>query len=190
MKLKGTNTEKNLLRAFAGESQANTKYSIFEEIAKNEGYEQISAIFKEISNNEKEHAKIFFEFLSGGNLIIEAGYPSGKIGSTIENLKASFEGEHDEFTTIYPSFAEIARQEGFNDIATKFEQISKIEAEHEKIFKKLHQNMAESQIFKKNTEQVWQCRSCGNEHINTKAPTICPVCNSAQAYQQIKQNNY
>ncbi len=190
MKIKGTTTEKNLLRAFAGESQAGTRYSIFEEIAKKEGYEQISAIFKEISDNEKEHAKIFFNFLEGGNLTIEAGYPAGKIGSTIENLKLSFEGEHEEFALIYPNFAEIARQEGFNDIATKFEQIAKIESEHEKRFKKLHLNMVESQVFKKDTEQIWQCRACGHEHNGTNSPSICPVCSSSQAYQQIKPSNY
>lgn len=189
MKLKGSNTEKNLLRAFAGESQASTRYSLFEEIAKNEGYEQISATFKEIADNEKEHAKIFFGFLEGGNLVIEAGYPAGKIGSTIENLKLSLEGEHEEFSSTYPSFAEIARQEGFSDVATKFEQIAKIEANHEIMFKNLHQNIANSSIFKRTTMQTWQCRACGHEHNGASAPAICPVCSSPQAYQQIKPIN-
>ncbi len=189
MKLKGSKTEINLLRAFAGESQASTRYSLFEEVAKNEGYEQISAIFKEIADNEKEHAKIFFGFLDGGNLVIEAGYPAGKIGSTIENLKLSFEGEHEEFSSTYPNFAEIARQEGYNDVATKFEQIAKIEAYHEKMFKNLHQNIADSAVFKRSAEQTWQCRACGHEHSGTGAPSICPVCSSPQAYQQIKPIN-
>lgn len=190
MILKGSNTEKNLLRAFAGESQASTKYRIFEEIAKNEGYEQIAAIFKETADNEKEHAKIFFGLLDGGNLEIEAGYPAGKIGSTIENLKASAEGEHDEFTEIYPKFADIAREEGFTDIATKFDQISKIEKEHEKRFNILHDNLINSQVFKKNTSQIWQCRSCGHEQDSTTAPKVCPVCEHMQSYQQIKAENF
>lgn len=190
MNLKGTETEKNLLRAFAGESQASTKYTLFEETAKTEGYEQIAALFKETADNEKEHAKIFFNFLGGGNLEITAGYPAGKLGSTIENLKSAADGEHEEFNSIYPSFADIARKEGFNDIAAKFDQIAKIEFEHEKRFKALHQNMVDTQVFKRNTEQTWQCRACGHEHIGTNSPTICPVCSSAQAYQQIKPHNY
>ncbi len=190
MNIKGTETEKNLLRSFAGEAQACVKYSLFEEVATSEGYEQIAEIFRETSNNEKEHAKIFFDFLGGGNLEITANYPAGKIGSTIENLESAAKGEHEEHTLIYPNFAEIARREGFNDIAIKFEQISKIEADHEKRFKLLHQNMSKTTVFKKDSTQIWQCRACGHEHLGSHSPTICPVCSSLQAYQQIKPKNY
>lgn len=188
--IKGTETEKNLLRAFAGESQARNRYTIFADIAKKEGYEQIADFFYETAENEYQHAKIFFEFLEGGNVDIDAGYPAGKIGITPENLNAAAAGEHEEFVKIYPDFAEVARKEGFDKVANAFEKIAKIEKEHEERFRKLLKNINNDLVFKNGNEVIWICRKCGHIHVGLEAPKVCPVCHHQQAYFERKQANY
>ena len=175
--LKGTKTEKNLLEAFAGESQARNKYTYFASVAKKEGYEQIAAIFLETAENEKEHAKLHFKGLNG-------------IGDTIQNLKAAAGGEHYEWTDMYKRMAEEAHEEGFEDIAIMFEGIAKVEKEHEKRYKTLLKNIEESTVFKKVTEEVWKCRNCGYIHKGTEAPEECPVCAHPKAYFELLSKNY
>jgi len=188
--LKGTRTEQNLLKAFAGESQARNRYEFFASVAKKEGYEQIAAIFQETANQEKEHAKRFFKFLEGGMVEITAGYPAGVIGTTKENLKAAAEGENEEWTALYPQFAEIAKEEGFNDVATAFKMIAKVEAEHERSYLKLLQNISEDKVFMKNGKVWWKCINCGYVYESEKALENCPACLHPKAFMQLKEENY
>jgi len=188
--LQGTKTEQNLLKSFAGESQARMRYDYFASQAKKEGLEQISAIFTETALNEKEHAKRFFKFLEGRNVEITATYPAGKIGTTLENLKASAEGENEEWTELYPEFARIAEEEGFKDIAIAFTMIAKVEKAHENRFTKLYNNLEEGHVFERDNKIVWKCRNCGFLHEAEKAPKKCPACLHPQSYFEIKENNY
>ena len=175
--LKGTKTEQNLMTAFAGESQARNKYTYFASRAKKDGFEQIAAIFEETANNEKEHAKMWFKELNG-------------IGSTAENLLAAAEGENYEWTDMYKGFAETAREEGFERIAYLFEEVAKIEREHEDRYRKLLTNVDNGLVFTKDGDRIWQCRNCGHIVIGKEAPEVCPVCNHPQAYFEIKKENY
>lgn len=188
--LKGTKTEKNLLKAFAGESQARNRYDYFASKAKAEGYEQISAIFQKTALQEKEHAKRFFKFLEGGMVEITASYPAGIIGSTIENLKAAAAGENEEWTKLYPEFAEIAKEEGFPEVATAFRMITKVEAEHEKRYLALLKNLEEGQVFEKKQKVRWECRNCGYVHEGDKALENCPACLHPKSFFEVKEENY
>lgn len=177
MELKGTKTEANLQAAFAGESQARNKYTYFASKAKKEGYEQIARLFLETADNEKEHAKLWFKYLDG-------------IGTTEENLAAAANGENFEWTSMYKQFAEEARAEGFDEIADKFEGVAKIEAEHEKRYLALLDNVKEGKVFKKGSITIWKCANCGHIHIGDTAPLVCPVCNHPQSYFEVKAENY
>jgi rubrerythrin len=188
--LKGTKTEQNLLKAFAGESQARNRYTYFASVAKKEGYEQISAIFQETADNEKEHAKRFFKFLEGGNVEITAMYPAGVIGTTLENLKASAAGENEEHTVLYPGFAKVAEEEGLPEIAAAFRMIALVEAEHELRYNKLGANISNGLVFKKKTKTRWKCRNCGYVHEGEEALTKCPACLHDRHYFEIKESNY
>ncbi len=188
--IKGTQTEKNLLKAFAGESQAKNRYTFFAKQAKKDGYEQISALFLETAMNEEEHAKIFFKFLEGGDVEITAAYPAGVIGTTEENLKAAAMGENEEWTKLYPKFAEVAGQEGFKRIAAAFKLISKIEADHEARFLKLLKNLEEGKAFLRDEKIQWFCRKCGHVHFGEKALEKCPVCGHPQGYFEEKAENF
>jgi rubrerythrin len=188
--IKGSQTEKNLLAAFAGESQARNRYSYFASAAKKAGFEQISAIFLETAENEKEHAKRFFKFLEGGDVEITAAYPAGVIGDTAQNLEAAANGEKMEWTTIYKDFAATAEKEGFPEVATAFKFISKVELEHEKRYRALLDNVRSGQIFKKGQAVRWVCRNCGYVHEGPEAPAVCAACQHPQAYFEIKSENY
>ncbi len=188
--IKGTKTEQNLLKAFAGESQARMRYDYFAKQAKKEGLEQISAIFAETALNEKEHAKRFFKFLEGGMTEITASYPAGKIGTTLENLKAAAEGENEEWTELYPEFARIAEEEGFKDVAVCFKMIAKVEKAHEETYLKLYENLDSGKVFEREGKVIWKCLNCGYLHESTKAPQKCPACLHPQAYFQIKETNF
>jgi len=188
--LKGSETEKNLLKAFAGESQARNRYTYFASVAKKEGYEQISAIFLETSENEKEHAKVFFKYLEGGKIEITAEYPAGKIGTTSENLLAAAEGEKEEWGILYPDFEEIARTEGFNEIAASFKLIAEVEEQHEKRYRKLLENVKSGKAFKKDKIVKWKCRNCGYVHEGKDAPATCPACKHPQTYYEVMEENY
>ncbi len=188
--VKGTETEKNLLKAFAGESQARTRYTFFASVAKKEGYEQISQIFMETAENEKEHAKRFFSYLEGGMVEIQAAYPAGVIGNTLQNLYAAAEGENEEHTKLYPMFADVAEKEGFNEIATLFRTIAKVEVEHEKRYRKLAQNIEKGEVFKRSTPVRWKCLNCGYVHEGIEPPEKCPSCAHPRAYFAIKEENY
>lgn len=188
--LKGTRTEQNLLKAFAGESQARNRYEFFAKVAKKEGYEQISAIFNKTALQEKEHAKRFFKFLEGGDVEITAMYPAGKIGTTAENLKAAAMGEHEEWTELYPVFADIAKEEGFNEVSAAFKLIAKVEAEHEKRYLKLLKNVEEGKVFVKDEKVRWACDNCGYVHEGEKAPEMCPACQHPKAYFELYEENY
>ena len=188
--LKGTLTEQNLLKAFAGESQARNRYEFFASAARKEGYEQIAALFQETASQEKEHAKRFFKFLEGGAVEITAAYPAGKIGTTAENLKAAAAGENEEWTLLYPQFAETARAEGFAEIAGAFKLIARVEAEHEKRYLKLLKNIEEKTVFAKASKTRWVCRNCGHVHEGEKAPDKCPCCQHPQSYFEEKAENY
>ncbi len=190
MSIKGSQTEKNLLKAFAGESQARNRYEFFSKVAKKEGYEQISAMFMMTSLQEKSHAKRFFNFLEGGPLEITATYPAGIIGTTAQNLLASANGENEEWTAIYPEFSEIASKEGFKDVAMAFKLISKIEAEHEARFRKLLANVENQKVFQSDEKVKWMCRECGYIHEGTKALENCPVCAHPKAYFELLAENY
>jgi len=190
MKLKGSQTEKNLLKAFAGESQARNRYTYFASAARKEGFEQIAAIFEETADNEKEHAKIFFKHLEGGDITIEAAYPAGKIQTTAENLLAAAEGEKAEWGTIYPDFEKVARKEGFDDVADSFKQIGEVEEQHEKRYRKLLDNMKNSAVFKKVVVVKWKCRNCGYVHEGNEAPTTCPACKHPQSFYELFMENY
>jgi len=182
MELIGSQTEKNLLKAFAGESQARTRYTYFASVAKKEGYEQISAIFLETADNEKEHAKLFFKFLQGGMVEITASYPAGIIGTTAQNLKAAAEGEHEEWGQLYPEVSKVAKEEGFYEIAGVFSLVAKVEVEHEKRYRQLLSDVETGHVFRKDSPARWKCRNCGHIHEGTEAPSKCPVCQHAQAY--------
>lgn len=188
--LKGTKTEQNLLKAFAGESQARMRYNYFAKQAKKEGLEQIAAIFEETAENEKEHAKRFFKFLEGGMVEITATYPAGIIGTTGKNLKASADGENEEWTELYPEFAKIAEEEGFKEIAVAFKMIAKVEAAHEKRYRTLFDNLEAGKVFARNGKVIWKCRNCGFIHEAEKAPKTCPACLHPQSYFEIKESNY
>ncbi len=187
--LKGTKTEQNLLKSFAGESQATNRYEFFSKVAKKEGYEQISRIFQETANQEKQHAKRFFKFLEGGMVEITAAYPAGVIGTTEENLKAAAEGENEEWTDLYPKFAEIAAEEGFPKIATAYRMIARVEAEHERIYLKLLQNISEDKVFIKDGKVWWKCIKCGYVYESKKALEVCPACLHPKAYMQLREEN-
>ncbi|MEN8225458.1 MAG: rubrerythrin [Bacteroidota bacterium] len=187
--IKGTQTEKNLLKAFAGESQAKNRYTFFAKQAKKDGYEQISALFLETAMNEEEHAKIFFKFLEGGDVEITAAYPAGVIASTEENLKAAAMGENEEWTKLYPEFAEVAAREGFKRVAAAFKLIAKIEADHEARFLKLLENLEEGKAFLRDEKITWICRKCGHVHFGEKALEKCPVCAHPQGYFEEKAEN-
>ena len=190
MDFKGSETEKNLLKAFAGESQARTRYTFFATVAKNEGYEQISAIFNETADNEKEHAKLFFKFLKGGDVEINATYLAGMIGSTAENLKAAAEGEKLEWGTLYPNFAGTAEKEGFKDVALTFRMVATVENKHERRYLKLLANVEQNKVFKKDKVIKWKCRNCGHVYEGSEAPIKCPVCSHAQSYFEVWCENY
>lgn len=188
--VKGTQTEKNLLTAFAGESQARNRYTYFASAAKKEGFEQISGIFIETAENEKEHAKRFFKFLEGGDVEIKASYPAGVIGNTATNLEEAADGEKLEWTTIYKDFEAVARKEGFEEIATIFKEIAEVEEEHEKRYRKLLKNVKEGKVFKKDTVVKWKCRNCGYVHEGKEAPKVCPACAHPQSYYELLAENY
>lgn len=188
--IKGTRTEKNLMVSFAGESQARMRYTYFSSVAKKEGYEQISAIFAETADQEKEHAKRMFKWLEGGMAEITASYPAGVIGTTLENLKAAAAGENEEWSLDYPKFADIADEEGFPAIAKMYREIAVAEKGHEERYLAFVKNIEEGKVFKKDTEVVWQCRNCGYLYEGTEAPEICPACLHPQAFFEVKKNNY
>jgi rubrerythrin len=188
--LKGTKTEQNLLKSFAGESQARNRYDFFASAARKEGFEQIANIFQETALQEKEHAKRFFKFLEGGVTEITASYPAGKIGTTAENLKAAAEGEHEEWTDLYPSFAEVANAEGFPEIATAYKMIAKVETEHERRYLKLLQNISEDKVFMKDGKVWWKCINCGYVYQSEKALETCPACLHKKSFMQIREENY
>jgi rubrerythrin len=188
--LKGTQTEKNLLTAFSGESQARNRYTYFASAAKKEGYVQISDIFTETANQEKEHAKRLFKFLEGGEVEITAAFPAGVIGTTLENLKAASEGEAYEWTEMYPEFAATARKEGFDAIAAVFEAIAVAEKQHDKRYKDLAANIETGKVFKKETPITWRCRNCGYLHEGTEAPELCPACAHEQAHFEVLGENW
>jgi rubrerythrin len=188
--IKGSKTEQNLLKAFAGESQARMRYDYFAKQAKKEGLEQIAAIFEETSLNEKEHAKRFFKFLEGGPVEITATYPAGIIGTTLENLKAAAEGENEEWTALYPEFAKIAEEEGFKEVAMAFKLIAKVEKAHDERYSTLYSNLENGLVFEREGKVVWKCRNCGYLHEGTKPPLNCPACLHPQSYFEIKESNY
>ncbi|MDR2835952.1 MAG: rubrerythrin family protein [Bacteroidales bacterium] len=189
--IKGTKTEKNLLKSFAGESQARGRYTLFAKVAKKEGYEQIAANFMETAEQEFEHAEVFFKYLETGNpLEITASFPAGKIGTTTENLKAAAMGENEEWTELYPLFADIAEEEGFKEIAISYRMILKVEEHHEKRYLKFLENLEKNQVFEKEEEVEWMCRNCGYVHKGKKAPNICPACKHPQSYFEVKKTNY
>ncbi len=188
--LKGTQTEKNLLTAFAGESQARNRYSYFASKAKKEGFVQISYVFEETANQEKEHAKRFFKFLEGGEVEISGGFPAGKIGSTLENLQAAAEGEHYENTRMYPNFAKIAREEGFPEVAAVFEAVAVAESYHEKRYRALAANVANNRVFHRETKVTWRCRNCGYTVEGTDAPAMCAACAHPQAHFEVLAESF
>ena len=189
--IKGTETEKNLLKSFAGESQARMRYTYFAKVAKTEGFEQIAAIFLETAEQEKQHAKKFFSYLEGGMVEITASYPAGTISTTAENLKASADGENEEWVELYPAFADIADAEGFPNIAATWRKIAAVEAQHEKRYRKLQVRVENETVFSREDEEtVWQCRECGHIHIGKNAPKACPTCAHPQAYFEVEKTNY
>ncbi len=189
-KLKGTRTEKNLMAAFAGESQARNRYTYFAGKAKKEGYVQIADIFEETAHQEKEHAKRFFNFLEGGEAEITAAFPAGVVGTTLENLKAAAGGEHHEHTVLYPEFAKIAREEGFEAIAVVFEKVSVAEKQHEKRYNDLAANIEAGKVFKRSEKVKWRCRNCGYVHEGNGAPDMCPACAHPQAHFELLGENW
>lgn len=188
--VRGTKTEKNLLAAFAGESQARTRYTYFASAARKEGFEQIANIFMETAENEKEHAKIFFKYLEGGETEITASYPAGIIKDTKSNLEHAASGEQMEWTSIYVDFAKIARQEGFDDIASSFENIAKVEKFHESRYRRLAANIGKGEVFKKKSATKWHCINCGYVHEGSEAPTQCPACRHPQAFYEVLAENF
>jgi len=188
--IKGTQTEKNLLASFAGESQARNRYTFFASAAKKEGYEQISRFFLETAENEKEHAKVFFKYLEGGELEITAAYPAGVIGDTKSNLEAAAAGENMEWTVLYADAAKIAREEGFPEVARSFEQIAKVEKFHEERYRKLAANIVKGEVFAKKAATKWHCINCGYVYEGAEAPKECPACRHPQSYYEVLAENY
>lgn len=188
--LKGTRTEKNLLTAFAGESQARNRYTYYAGQAKKEGYEQIAAVFLETADNEKEHAKRLFKFLEGGEAEISAAFPAGRIGTTAENLAAAAGGENHEHTVMYPGFARTAEEEGFPEIAAVFRAIARAEQGHEERFRALLDNVTRGRVFKREEKVTWRCRNCGYLHEGEEAPEVCPACAHPRAYFELPARNY
>ena len=188
--IKGTQTEKNLLISFAGESQARNRYTYFAGVAKKEGLVQIAHIFEETADQEKEHAKRFFKFLEGGELEITETFPAGKIGTTLENLRAAAAGEEHEWAEMYPAFAQTAREEGFNAIAAAFDAISIAEKQHGKRYKELADNLEAGRVFRRNGKVVWRCRNCGYLHEGEEAPKTCPACIHPRAYFELLGENW
>ena len=189
-KIKGSETEKNLLKAFAGESQARNRYTYFSSIAKKEGLVQIAGIFEETANQEKEHAKRFWKFLEGGPVEITATYPAGASSNTLDNLKAAADGENEEWSELYPTFAKTAREEGFLEIAKAFEMISVAEKQHEKRYRDLYNNLVAGKVFKKDDKVVWRCLNCGYLHEGTEAPEMCPACIHPKAHFELLAENW
>ncbi|MCW4004130.1 MAG: rubrerythrin family protein [Candidatus Bathyarchaeota archaeon] len=190
MNFVGSQTEKNLLAAFAGESQARNRYTFFASVAKKQGFEQIAGIFEETAANEKEHAELFFKHLKGGIVEIQASYPAGIIAQTAENLKAAAEGEKLEWGTLYPNFAEVAEKEGFADVANTFRMVAQVEAYHERRFNKLLANVQNGKVFKKDAPIKWKCRNCGYVFEGAEVPDKCPTCAHPQAYFEVWMENY
>ena len=188
--INGSKTEKNLLASFAGESQARNRYTYFAGVAKKAGYEQIAAIFLETANNEKEHAKRFFKLLEGGEVEITAAYPAGIIGDTAANLKAAAAGENLEWTKLYKEAEDVARQEGFEEVAKQFKEIAEVEEEHEKRYRKLLKSVKEGKVFKRDAVVKWKCRNCGYVHEGKEAPNECPACAHPQAFYEVLCENY
>ena len=190
MSLIGSKTEQNLLKAFAGESQARNMYTFFASKARKDGFEQIAAFFEETAAQEQEHAKLFFKFLEGGMVEITASFPAGVIGSTAGNLLAAAEGEHEEWDLLYPEFARIAEEEGFKKIATAFKLVATVEKRHEERYRKLLQNIENDEVFKRSDKMVWSCRNCGYIHYGEKALEVCPCCEHPQAFFELKADNF
>jgi rubrerythrin len=190
MEFRGSQTEKNLLAAFAGESQARNRYTFFASLAKREGYEQISAIFQETADNEKEHAQLFFNHLKGGMVEIRAAYPAGITATTAQNLLAAAEGEKLEWGTLYPGFAEIAAKEGFKDAANTFTMVAKVESYHERRYRKLSENLEKGNVFKRDAPVKWKCRNCGYVFEGKSVPDKCPVCQHPKSYYEVYCENY
>ena len=188
--IKGTQTEKNVLASFAGESQARNRYTFAASVAKKAGYEQISAIFADTAANEKEHAEMFFKLLEGGEVEITAGYPAGVIGDTAGNLEAAAAGERMEWTTIYKNFSQTARDEGLPKVAAVFTEIGEVEEQHEKRYRKLLENVRSGNVFQRDEVVLWRCRNCGYVHEGKSAPQVCPACLHAQAYYELFVENY
>ena len=189
--IKGSRTEQNLLKAFAGESQARNRYTYFAKRARKEGYEQIAAIFDETAAQEQEHAELFFKLLEGGKAtILEATYPAGIISSTVENLLAAAEGEREEWDSLYPTFAATAEEEGFPEVAIAFKMVSSVEVEHENRYLKLLSRITDGNFFHRENELWWQCRNCGYTCKAKDAPRLCPTCHHPQAYFEPKKDNY
>ncbi|MBD3286056.1 rubrerythrin family protein [candidate division WOR-3 bacterium] len=188
--LKGTQTEKNLLNAFAGESQARNRYTYFASKARKDGYVQISEIFTETANQEREHAKRFFKFLEGGTAEVSWEFPAGVIGTTLENLKAAAAGENEEWTEMYPGYAKTAREEGFENIAKVFEAVMVAEKQHEKRYNDLAANIEACRVFKRDKKVVWRCRNCGYLHEGAEAPETCPACAHPQAHFELLAENW
>jgi rubrerythrin len=185
MSIKGTRTEQNLLKAFAGESQARNRYTYYAAIAKKEGYEQISALFIETAENEREHAKVFFKFLEGGDLVITAAYPAGGLGTTAENLLHAADGELMEWGTLYPDFSAVAEEEGFLDVAAAFREIAEVEAHHEERYRALLHHVETGTVFSREGAVRWKCRNCGYIHEGPDAPELCPACAHPQSYYEL-----
>jgi rubrerythrin len=190
MEIKGSETEKNLLKAFAGESQARNRYTFFASVARKEGFVQISEIFLETAENEKEHAEIFFKYLEGGSVEIEASYPAGRIGATKENLLAAADGEKMEWSNLYPEFAKVAAEEGFDDVANSFREIAIVEGYHERRYRKLLKNVQDGKVFERGEVVKWKCSNCGYVHEGTEAPDVCPSCKHARKYFEIWVEGY
>jgi rubrerythrin len=188
--IKGTKTEKNLLAAFAGEAQARNRYTFFASAAKKEGYEQISRLFLETADNEKEHAKVFFKYLEGGEVEIVAAYPAGVIGNTRQNLQEAADGEKMEWSNLYADFAKTAREEGFEEVAKSFDQIAKVEMFHEQRYRKLAKNIDDKEVFKKKVKTKWHCINCGYIYEGEEAPKECPACRHPQSYYEVLAENY
>ena len=190
MGIKGTRTEENLLKAFAGESQARNRYGFFAAVAKKDGLEQIAGLFDETAANEREHAKVFFKYLEGGDAEITAAYPAGRIGTTAQNLLAAAEGEKMEWGTLYPDFARVADEEGFSDVARSFREIASVEAHHEARYRKLLANLENGRVFSREAPVRWICRNCGYVHDGPDAPAVCPACAHPQAYYELLTEPY
>jgi rubrerythrin len=190
MELKGSETEKNLLKAFAGESQARNRYTYFASVARKDGFVQISNIFLETADNEKEHAKVFFKYLEGGMVEIQASYPAGRIGTTKENLLAAAEGEKLEWSKLYPEFGRIAKEEGFDEVADSFKEIAVVEGYHERRYRKLLKNMQDEKVFKRDESVKWKCGNCGYVHEGVEAPDECPSCEHERKYFEIWVESY